>query len=52
MRALKLKRRPPFTTLAHRLMNPTFSVVSLGSLGVSEREFLLSLGFGGMVYID
>src|SRR3954453_22451217 len=28
MRALKLKRRPPFTTFAHRLMNTTFSVVS------------------------
>src|SRR6266850_1745421 len=28
MRALKLNRRPPFTTLAQRLMNTTFSVVS------------------------
>jgi len=28
IRALKLKRRPPFTTFAHRLMNTTFSVVS------------------------
>src|SRR5205814_9623008 len=26
--ALKLKRRPPFTTFAQRLMNTTFSVVS------------------------
>ena len=28
MSALKLKRRPPFTTFAQRLMNTTFSVVS------------------------
>ena len=28
MRALKEKRRPPFTTLAHRLMNTTFSLNS------------------------
>src|SRR5437763_13669738 len=28
IRALKLKRRPPFTTFAQRLMNTTFSVVS------------------------
>src|SRR6476619_3296314 len=32
--ALKLKRRPPFTTLAHRLMNTTFSVVSPFAGGV------------------
>jgi hypothetical protein len=31
MRALKLNRRPPFTTLAQRLMKTTFSVVSFGS---------------------
>src|SRR5437667_11165981 len=28
MSALKLKRRPPLTTFAQRLMNTTFSVVS------------------------
>jgi len=32
--ALKLKRRPPFTTLAQRLMNTTFSVVSPLAAGV------------------
>src|SRR5438874_4291861 len=32
--ALKLKRRPPFTTLAQRLMKTTFSVVSPFAAGV------------------
>jgi hypothetical protein len=34
MSALKLKRRPPFTTFAQRLMNTTFSVVSPLAAGV------------------
>jgi hypothetical protein len=32
--ALKLKRRPPFTTFAQRLMKTTFSVVSPLAAGV------------------
>ena len=46
MRALKLKRRPPLTTLAERLMNTTFSVSSCSwpslfkSLGSGPGRFL------------
>src|SRR5690349_18718761 len=37
-RALKLKRRPPFTTLAERLMNTTFSVSSCSCPSCIESE--------------
>ncbi len=39
--ALKLKRRPPLTTLAQRLMKTTFSVVSFGSVYRSSPDWIL-----------
>src|SRR5207249_1308371 len=47
--ALKLKRRPPFTTLAQRLMKTTFSVVSpfaAGALSVPRSNRLPGFGEG------